>query len=749
MHFYFLAVVLGVFSVTSIQGMFSVSNFVDRVRRLPEEVMPDDRENWLDPSFRSFYLDLFSRVPGALSFWKKEDLSFELFTLRELCAAFDSFVPLTKIQAQKSGLFASLTVEQGDSVFVVGDLHGALHSLARMFFCWLRDGKIAEDFTLLDGHLSVVFLGDYLNRSPYGFWLLPLLINFANKNPGKVFLLRGHQESDGYWEQFLAAREYLELATRHQDDLDSLPYMTEVNNFFQQLPDGLLVTMHGSSERLLISHSKQPQSFTPDPASVALVNGEQRLMRSVTAKGLLFNQFYQGSAMWSLFSAPVAVYVMRGILHRDSYAEILFDETLAKSIICGVEYDRVALDSADYSRTIISSRPIRTEYSLAYGYELDSEKTRETLRKSRPLFVCSSVDLSGGLRGMGIGLKEGVEARFLQANATGELFDYLARPVFLDDGYEPLKMEANVKTFKKVFNADSLLVAMGSPTVTQILPLVQSGELVLFFPATGSPLFRKEDLSNMVHMRHSYAEEVYPILERLRRVYGARKFSFVYQDDSFGKPLTDAAVAYLHTKFPECQVQEIPILRGHRPQEEQVSLLREFNAEAIGLFVSTQLQLSGFADRLGIGFLLGKYLFAIDFSTDIFHEFAERWGVALLQSSSFQQPKGTLGSLMEAYRFAMLRYRYPLTITSVEGFTAASWYVAAFRESYPNISASFIKEKLEKLDSTQVLGYLMPFDAKIRSFVGPVWINDRGVLYQAQKDTQGYRFIQDLGTGVL
>ena len=739
-----------IFSVFLIQAIFfcnvgcalTVKQVFNLASKLEEDAQPTGQESWLDPNFSHIYDQMFASCMMRRFLL---DLGLDIGPMKQadFLTSLRSYHAISgPLQKQSGEVFLQLTIAEGDRIMVVGDAHGAIHSFARLLVYWFSQGIISEDLQIRDPRLKIVFLGDYVNRSPYGFFLLPLLIEFSNKNDGSVILLRGRQERDGYWEQFLASREFLNRLVGmpfEQKNINFVPLAVDINNFFAQLCDGIVCEHAQRADRMVISHHALPNNFVPSPNSVALVHGELRQLRSVSGRGLVFDQFVKGTATWNVFSAPVPVYSRLGILENDCYAVINIGSSCACSTITGAELSRLPIVSEEFPKTV--SIPDTYTFSLAYGQELMTKAEREALTKTKPWFVCSSVALTGGLRSMGVGLKEGVEAGCLRANAVQALPGYKLRPVFLDDQYEPELMERNVAIFRSMFGADSMLVAMGSPTVSRIVPLVEKDGLVLFFPATGSPLFRISSLKNMIHVRHSYAEEVYPLLDRIAKVYGVKRFAFVYQDDSFGAPLTQAAVAYLQKHFSDAAIQTIPILRGHTPSVQDVATLNEFNPEAIGLFISTQLQLSGFADRLGIGFLLGKYLFAIDFSTDIFHEFATRWGVQVMQASSFESPSGRYGKLMNEYRYAMQRYRYPLSITSVEGFVAASLYIAAAAKSYPDLSALAIKKQLEKLDNETLLGYRAPFDQQIRSFVGPVWITDQGRLYRAEKASKGYAFI--------
>ncbi len=721
----------------------TVSSIVQFVTQYPEEVLPDS-QNWLDPEFELFYDTLFLK-PTRRNFLFSLGFDTAPFSEKELRTALLEYA-VAQAPAEEHGsyIFMKQSLCKGDHIYVIGDLHGAMHSFARLLLAWSREGIIRDDLSVISPNTYFVFLGDYINRSPYGFFLLPLLLAFSEKNPGKVILLRGRQERERYWEQFLTSRSFLKrLYTdyRWSQTEDILPLSQEINRFFGQLYDGIVYRHSDVEENIIISHHMFPKEYEAKRTVISFVQGEHRHFRAIFSRGLQFDQFLTGSATWNIFSAPIPAYSRLNLLARDSYALITVDKTFSASTIAGLERNIAPLEKNVPTSRIFLPEKDRWAYSLAYGCSFEDDNFIEILRAGKPFFICSSGDISGGLRGMGKGLKEGMEACFLRANQERSLPNTFFRVVSLDDGYVPEQMEENVHHCMREYDVDSILLAMGSPTVMQILPLVKEGKLALFFPATGIPVLRNAEFSHMIHMRHSYADEVYPLLVRIRELYGARRFAFIYQNDFFGRPLMESSVAFLREQYPECAIETLGLLRGQAVRLEDLNRIREFGPDVIGLFVSTQLQLNSFVNILGLSFLLGKHLFAIDFSTDIFYDFASRWGVKILQSSSFQSPDGAYGLFMNTYRSAMNHYRYPLSRASVEAFTASALLLAALQKSYPDMNAKRVMKELEQLDVSAVLGYTAPLNLTKRSFEGPVWVNDKGVLLKVTAQENTFSFI--------
>jgi len=77
--------------------------------------------------------------------------------------------------------------EPNTPYIIVGDLHGDLHSLKQLL------SKI-NDRALGKGDLTLVFMGDYIDRGPYQLETLLTVLNLKVLYPHNVVLLRGNHE---------------------------------------------------------------------------------------------------------------------------------------------------------------------------------------------------------------------------------------------------------------------------------------------------------------------------------------------------------------------------------------------------------------------------------------------------------------------------------------------------------------------------------------------------------------------------
>ncbi|HAU30197.1 TPA: hypothetical protein DCW54_00990 [Candidatus Dependentiae bacterium] len=699
----------------------SVQDLVSFFGGLQEEVQRAESESWLDPDYTVFYQKIFGRSSASslinwLFAWSNKQAGvLDQDDILQSIARFNQR-PYQKLQKEGDLSVQILTMEEQDTVFIFGDLHGAFHSFLRTLQRFVAEGIIDDSMHIKDPKTYLVFLGDYLNRSPYGFHLLTVLLHLAAQNPGQVLLLRGRQETNRYWENFLASRVFLKMMFNIKDEAE-LPLAVELNNVFERLPEALLLKHKNTGEIVVCAHNVIPPKTRREPETIAFLCGEDR--RGIWLNsGLVFQEFLAGTALWRLFSAPVPLYMRYGGLDRDSVCCVPIGKSFAHSLLECWYATRPTLQEGSFSAKSIWEKEV---FSLAYGHQIEREQDQMILAHSRPYFLCSSGDLSATLRRTTRGSKQGVEACFLDANQQGGVENYLFRVVFLDDEYTPMKMAENVRLLRERYGADALLVPQGSAPIQELMPQIQRGDFFVFFPYTGSAAFRKPEIVSMIHARQPYFNELERLLRHFQAKYTSKKFALIYQNDAFGSPIAHHAKEYLEKNYPGSIVELIPFARGQLSMEQQLRQLKKHNPESIGFFITNPAQISTIITDLGINTFVGRHIFAIAFE-EFFVEVAARWGVSAMFSSSFQPPRFRQGALMEEFCALMKKYHFSLNIPAYEAFFASKLFLTGMRQAESPITSQKILTAIERISGTEFYGQKMSFDPNIRGFVLPVWV---------------------------
>lgn len=107
----------------------------------------------------------------------------------------EQFEALCNVRRQGKGFFVEQTYVGKDTrILAVGDLHGGIYDLLRIFDYWIDRGFLKDDYSVTPG-VHLVFLGDYVDRGQGGVEVLFALLKLKIKNWSQVTLIRGNHEN--------------------------------------------------------------------------------------------------------------------------------------------------------------------------------------------------------------------------------------------------------------------------------------------------------------------------------------------------------------------------------------------------------------------------------------------------------------------------------------------------------------------------------------------------------------------------
>ena len=163
-------------------------------------------------------------------------------------------------------------------IYVVGDIHGNIHDLLKIF-CKV---EFFESRRWL-------FLGDYIDRGEYSFEVIILLFSLLCKHPGRFFLLRGNHECE------LGEEASLELRNQIKNLYDSDELFGMLHNVFSYLPIAASV---GSS--ILCIHG----GLGPNFVSVDQIKEIERPIRDISAYPAVVDILWSDPACANMEYAP-------------------------------------------------------------------------------------------------------------------------------------------------------------------------------------------------------------------------------------------------------------------------------------------------------------------------------------------------------------------------------------------------------------------------------------------------------------
>jgi len=141
----------------------------------------------------------------------------------------------------------------------------------------------------------------------------------------------------------------------------------------------------------------------------------------------------------------------------------------------------------------------------------------------------------GPASALGLGMRQGIQAAFAEANKAGGVKGRKLELVAVDDGYEPNKSIEAVNKLIGDHKVFALIGAVGTPTSAATLPIATKAEVPVVGFFTGAEALRTPHNPHAIHIRASYFQETEVMVEQLTKEMGFKKISILFQDDGFGR----------------------------------------------------------------------------------------------------------------------------------------------------------------------------------------------------------------------
>lgn len=150
------------------------------------------------------------------------------------------------------------------------------------------------------------------------------------------------------------------------------------------------------------------------------------------------------------------------------------------------------------------------------------------------IYIGTSLPKTNIMGQVGNSLEKGALSYIRYANENNLLNGKKIELISYDDKYEPKLTLQNIKKLIYEDEVFTLFGIVGTPTVKNILPLLNEVHIPLFATFSGAAFLRDED-RNYINFRSSYAEEIEQTVKYLYEKKGVKKFAVFYQNDDYGE----------------------------------------------------------------------------------------------------------------------------------------------------------------------------------------------------------------------
>ncbi|MEB3263223.1 MAG: ABC transporter substrate-binding protein [Synechococcus sp.] len=327
------------------------------------------------------------------------------------------------------------------------------------------------------------------------------------------------------------------------------------------------------------------------------------------------------------------------------------------------------------------------------------------MAKPGELVLGQSAPFSGPSGQLGREYRDGAWAWFAELNRRGGVHGRQLRLVSLDDRYEPALTLANTRQLIGPDRAFLLFGYVGTPTVKEVLPLVEKERIPLVAPLTGARLLREPFRPMVFNLRASYQAEVDQIVNNLVRA-GRHRIAVLHQEDAFGEDglratrsalarhgLQPVAVAGVQRNSTRTDAAADAV---HRADPSAVVIITAYPSSAA---FSRSLQKRGSTAQL----MNVSFVGTAGLQDALPGGRASGIGISQVVPFPWDRKVPVVAEYQRLMRRQQRSAHYGFT--SLEGFLAARWLGEALQRAGPNPSRQAVVKALESIDDLDLGGF--------------------------------------------
>jgi ABC-type branched-subunit amino acid transport system substrate-binding protein len=336
---------------------------------------------------------------------------------------------------------------------------------------------------------------------------------------------------------------------------------------------------------------------------------------------------------------------------------------------------------------------------------------KEEIFNSKTLYLGASLPQTGIMKAWGSAVYSGANAYFSYVNENNLLNGKEIKLITYDDKYEPELTKDNIQTLIEKNNIFAFFGFVGTPTVKNVLPILEKENIPFVAAFTGASFLRNHKNDHFINLRSSYAEEIENLVQYLHEKKGVTRIAVFYQNDNYGEEgfvsLLSSLKKHNLTLAGEGTYKRNTLSIRHAFNEikeakpQAVILVGAYKANA--LFIKTAKNSENFNNTLFCNVSFGD-------ADEMIKELNYETHNLLFSQVVPSYNDDSIHVILE-YKRMMRRYYpdQPLSFISLESFLAAKTVVKALQQIKGNITQQRFLDQIKKLPSEFLSGLTLNY----------------------------------------
>ena len=729
---------------TKISCMINIFDSISEINSYADK-MPEypkiDNKNWLKPDYSTFYKNsapnklqvIISNLYNKITF-KKQNWDYENF--KKLLESITTQRLNNKLNIQNYVIKISPTKDANFIIFT--ELGGAFHSLARSLNELIKLNFLDDNLNIKQNNF-IVFNGNILGNSPYILETLTLILKIMEKNPQKVFFIKGKYELDDNWQNFGLKKEL--IVKSNTNILGFIPLEKETTTFLNTLPLAVYIKLNDKKNEFirvsyfnrsfhLINESilgdflntKQINDIDIFDLSnkkenntqlniVAILNGDNNnFIKYKKTDGIIELYPDKGANSWSLISGP------------SSYAQEIFNFKNDAFVILNCAQNIINVYFKDsYIPKEFNTKKISM---LTQKSKIDTAEMLTKQSDQNEIRFGTTMDFSSSLANISRDVLKGLHLVIKKINNMGGINNKKIKLVHLDDKYDPQMAAKNIQLLIDS-GIDKLLCPVGSYQFKGYLDFVKNGKIAVYLPEITSQEYRNKELKNIVHLFATSNREAHVLTNYLLQKFSPNKIAIFYEEETFSKKAAEKIINILikNNLIKNKNWIEATHLPKSIDVKSAAKKIIDFEPEAIFL-LSSEFAIQNLINNLGMEFLFNKTILGISAcSNTAFKTFLKEKNLKFMNTQLTPNPTDSSMELVKNFITDATNAGEPLSNFMLEGYMAASIFFDIIKDIQDPITNEKIMAKMENIKNQDYKGLILNFNPETREIANTVWLD--------------------------
>ena len=248
-------------------------------------------------------------------------------------------------------------------------------------------------------------------------------------------------------------------------------------------------------------------------------------------------------------------------------------------------------------------------------------------------------------------------------------------------------------------------------------------DIGIFFPYSGAPGGRKEEVKNVVNLRASYRDEAYAMVDYAVNKLRKRRFAIFYQDDAYGRAGRDPAIKRLKDKYGINEILEVPHPVGSLKMDKLAEQVIKFGPSAI-LFFSISVAAQELVESMGIKAVMNVAMLSVSFMSHGFSDYLKSKGLSSVLSQVVPSPQGNT-LIAQEFNEDIKKYIPSAKVNSdvFEGYIGASLLVEGLKTLGSSITMDKLFNYYASLKDFDFKGLKLNYNPQTRQLLHTVWLD--------------------------